>query len=418
MIKQTTLVSFLLFTHLAQAVSLKQAFEAALSKTEGVPLAQSRLSQSQDRVSQAWGEMLPSLSLLGSYLKQNSTASTSGTASAFTLPDQFNSRIVLTQPLFRGTGEYAAISMAKADRRAQEATLEQARVSLYASVATAYYGVLTREQDKANLETLIELTEQRVKDLQERSRIGRSREGEVLTAQAQVAVLKSQMQAARSALDQARDLFALNTGLARDSELEAPASKAPVNSSVGKLQDYLQHIEERPDLRALKDQLVLAEQQVSIARSGHFPTLDFTGNYYLRRTGVQSVVNWDVGVNFVVPIFQGGVVAAKLSEALGKKNEQELLLAQGRRTAENQIRNAFENTRAGLEQIEALEQATRIGERNYKKQVQDYRMGLVTNLDVLQALNTFQETKRSLDQIRFQTFSAWAGLQAAIGKTL
>jgi outer membrane protein len=409
-------LAILVFTHFAQAVSLKQAFEAALTKTEGIPLAQSRLGQSQERVSQAWGAMLPSVSLLGSYLKQNSTASAGGVAGAFTLADQFNSRFALTQPVFRGFAEYAAIRSARADRRAQEASLEQARVVLYSSVASAFFGVLTREQDRANLQTLLELTEQRVQDLQARSQIGRSREGEVLTAQAQVAVLKSQMQVARSTLDQARDLFALTTGLARDTLLEVPHAPSLSLSTLGDLGEYLGQIEERPDLKALREQLLASEESVSVARAGHFPSIDFTGNYYLSRTGVQSSVNWDLGVSFVLPLFQGGIVSARVSEALGRKNERELLLAQGRRSAENQIRSAYETVRAGIEQTDALEQAARIGERNYKAQVRDYHHGLVTNLDVLQALNSFQETKRSLDQVRFQTLSAWAGLQSAIGK--
>lgn len=398
------------------AVSLHDAYQSALSKVETVPIQQARAEQADARVSQLWGAVMPSISLLASYQRQDTAPADSPVASRFTLTDQFNSRITATQPLFRGFAEYAGIRGVKAAQRAQKAQLESTRLTLFSTVASGYYSVLAGEQDRKNLETLIELTERRVKDLRDRARIGRSREGEVLTAQAQLAVQKSQLQAAKLALEQARNQFAQVTGLAPTVTLDPPRSLA-IPTKGGNLEDFLSKVEERPDVRALKETLGSAEESVIIARAGHFPSVDLTGNYYLKRAGIQEAVKWDVGVFLTLPLFAGGMVSGRVSEALAAKNEQELLLAQGRRTAQTQVRNAFETLKAGTEQIDALEEAAKLSEKNYQRQTQDYRHGLVTNIDVIQAMNTFQETKRSLDRLRFQTLSAWVDLQVAIGKT-
>lgn len=398
------------------SVSLQDAYQSALSKVETVPIQQARTEQADARVSQLWGAVMPSISLLASYQKQDSAPADSPVASRFTLSDQFNSRITANQPLFRGLAEYAGIRSVKAAQRAQNAQLEATRLTLFSMVASAYYLVLAGEQDRKNLETLIELTERRVEDLQSRARIGRSREGEVLTARAQLAVQKSQWQAARLALEQARNQFFQTTGLAPNTVLDAPRSLA-IPTKGGKIEDFLAKVEERPDLRALKENLNASEESVIVARAGHFPSLDLTGNYYLKRAGIQEAVKWDVGVFFTLPLFAGGAVSGRVSEALAAKNEQELLLAQGRRTAQTQVRNAFETLQAGADQIDALEEAAKLSEKNYQRQSQDYRHGLVTNIDVITAMNILQETKRSLDRLRFQTLSAWVDLQVAIGKT-
>jgi outer membrane protein len=411
---------FFFFSLFSQgAVTLKDAYHSALEKTESVPLAQSRLNQTQETVSQAFGAMLPSVSLFGSFLKQHSRDSAADSVSSnFLLREQFNSRVGLTQPLFRGGAEYAGISSAKASRRAGEASVTQARVSLFASVSTVFYQLMASKADVANLASLIELTRKRVKELSDRSAIGRTREGEVLAAEAQLAVLLSQHQAAISVLERAKDSFALGTGLPRESALEesSPTLAEVLAISLEAVDVYLEKMPQRPDIVSLAESVSATDSEVSIARSGHFPSLDFTANYYFARAGIQSSVDWDLGVTLTLPLFQGGTVNSATQEAIYRRKEQELLLAQGKRSAESEIRLAYERVKSGREQFSSLENAVRLAERNYQRQVSDYRLGLVNNLEVIQAMNTFQETKRSLDQVRYEILAAWDALQASVGK--
>lgn len=50
------------------------------------------------------------------------------------------------------------------------------------------------------------------------------------------------------------------------------------------------------------------------------------------------------------------------------------------------------------------------------EQKKDYGFSLVTNLDVLQSLNTFQSTKRNLDKTRVDMMSAFAELMASVAQ--
>jgi outer membrane protein TolC len=70
----------------------------------------------------------------------------------------------------------------------------------------------------------------------------------------------------------------------------------------------------------------------------------------------------------------------------------------------------------GARQVKSLQEAVKAAELTYTEQTRDYRFGLTGNLDVLSALNTLLDTRRTLDHTRFQLLNSWVGLQASVGR--
>ena len=105
-------------------------------------------------------------------------------------------------------------------------------------------------------------------------------------------------------------------------------------------------------------------------------------------------------------------MSARVGEASAREKELEQLLSQTRRLAETSIRTAYNQWISALNQIQALEAALNSTEENYKEQSRNYRFGQATNLDVIQALNVFQDTKRTLERTRIQARAAFAELRA------
>ncbi len=394
----------------ADNATLLQAYRSAIKKTEPVAIQESLTTQAEESVTQARGYLFPTLTGVGTYTRQDQPPN----PSVFTLADQYNAKLMVTQPIFHGFRDFAGLSGAQNLLKAQQHATDQSRYSLYDTVASSYYAVLSTEKDIANLQLLLDLTDKRVKELKERVQIGRSRLGELLSAQAQVATLKAQMEGALSANRQARATFELATGLTASTALTDSSEVLPAKPLP--LENYLAKVEKRPDILAAKAQVEAAEDNVSYAWRGHLPSLDFTGNYYLKRTGALSGSNWDLGLVLSVPIFQGGIVQSQYKMAIDKRKQQELLLAQTRRNAIHQIQNAYVVYANSISQSIAFKEASEITEKNYNTQSHDYRNGLVTNLDVLDALNQFQTTKQQMDRTYYQAKSAEATLSAATGE--
>lgn len=393
-------------------VTLSQAYQSALKNTQTLSIEVARTTQASERIAQARSEIFPKLNAVGDYTKIDRPSS------SLVDPTQKSARLNLTQPLFHGLREFAALRAAKATLASQKALEEHAKLTLYSSVGVTYYSVLLTEQDLSDLQMLLELTEKRVKELKGRANIGRSRRSELLSAQSQAATLRAQVQAAELAAIQAKEDFRLATGLNEPWSLEKPAQEIPGDGtgSLKPMNEFLSQIESRPDIEALKQRSLAAMELKSVARGSYLPNLDLGANYYLYREGTLKDSKWDLGLTLTVPLFQGGLIRAQVAEAEAVVQEQELLLEQARRIAEREIRLAHQTLQSAISQISILNEGLQIAEKNYEEQSRDYRYGLSTNLDVIQALNAFQEAKRAFDRTRYQAQAAWVTLQASVGK--
>lgn len=389
------------------SLTLREVYEAAKEKTETLPQSQSAVREYEARKDQVFGRFLPGLSLGASYQRQDRSAGLNS-------PEQTTTRLILTQSLFEGWRDKAQLNAAKANVLAQKQSLTAAENNLFSEVAISFFTVLAAEQDIRNIQKSIDLTQNRITELNKRLKVGRTQKVEVLAADAQQAVLKAQLLSAQGNLNVARDTFARVTGLPRETPLtdpmRFPREPRPIDS-------YLAEIENRPDIQALKLTVEANEYEITAAKGGHLPTLLFTGNRYLSQSGVRSTSqhDWDIGLTLSFPIFSGGIVSARVREIRENELQAELQLKQQRRVAEEQIRRAYNTLNSSLEQVKALEAARSATEANYKEQVRNYRFSLTTNLDVIQALNSLQDTNRTLDKTRFDALIAWAQLRTAIG---
>lgn len=398
---------------LAQAaaeVGLKDAVRSALSKTETVGIGEARVHQAEQRITQARSRFFPVVIAGASFQQQDTSGVLSRQSSSLFGGRQSFSRVTLSQSLYEGGRDWAALNASHADREIQRQNLSFSGYGVFTQVAQSFYNVLSNQREVQNLKKTLDLARERSEEISRRMKIGRSRNTEWIAAQAQLSVLEAQRMAAEGTLVTATEQFVLLTGLPPDSTL---VEKREQPDAPEKLEAYLSRLNVRPDIVAMQAQVDSAGSAVSVARSGHLPSLGISGNYYLSREGTQKGNVWDVGATLTFPLFAGGLVQAQVNEALERRHEIELQLSQTRRFAEIAIRTAYNNLRMTLDQLTALASALKSTETNYKEQEKNYRFGQATNLDVIQALNSFQDTKRTYDRTRYLALSAWAELKAA-----
>lgn len=393
----------------ADALTLDDYFAAALKRSEVVATQGELIRQAEERYKQANATLYPTVNGVASYTRQDPVPA--GESSTANFPNrQTLAKITATQPLFRGFRDFAALRQNKALVSAQNDDYLSARTQLFKDVVQNFYTVLSIEQDLRNLDTEIKLDLDREKELNARVRIGRSRIGEVLTVQSNISTLRAQVQQLQGQLGVAREAFGFLSGLdpatpLRDTEA-LPAAIEP-------LDDYLARLARRPDVQAGQKRLTAAQENTKVARGAHLPSVDLNANRYLNRTGSLRNSEWDVGVALTVPIYSGGLLQSQVGEAVSQQTQAELALSQIRRQAEQEIRSVHQSVVYDQSQLEALEKATEAARKNYEAQRHDYRLGLVTNLDVLQALTAYQENQRALDRARFTAKSDYLTLQAA-----
>ena len=390
----------------AEALTLDAYFAQALTHSETVATQGELIAQAEERYRQANATLYPTLSGVGTYTWLDS----GGQNLALNPLRQPNARLALSQPLFRGLSEFAARRQTQALVDAQDDDYRNARAQLFKDVAQNFYDVLTFEQELKNLDEQIEQFQQREKELQERVQIGRTRPGEVLTVQTTISTLRAQAEQLRTQLSTVRDVFSFLSGLPGATALHDTEA---LPAGLDTLEIYLTRVAMRPDVKAAQQRQTAAQENIGVVRGAHLPSLDLNANRYLERAGSLENVEWDVQLALTVPLYAGGGVQSRVREAQSQRVQAELVTTRTRRLAEQEIRSFYQTVVLDRSRLDALEKASDAAKRNYETQRHDYRLGLVTNLDVLQALSTYQENQRALDRARYNVKLNYLRLQAA-----
>lgn len=378
----------------AEALTLDDYFSHALERSEVVATQSELIHQAEERYQQAGAALRPTVSGVASY-----TWLDKGARDATANPTrQPNARLTATQPLFRGFREFASIRQAQALVGALGEDYRNAQMLLFKDVTQNFYDVLSLEQDLRNLHEQINQYLEREQELRDRVRIGRSRSGEMLTVQTTISTLRAQVEQLQAQLATAREAFAFLSGLPAVTPLR-DTETLPANLDA--IETYLARLELRPDVKAVQLRLSAARENIAVARGARQPSIDLNANRYLERKGSLEDVDWDVQLELTIPLYSGGSLQSRIREAASQSTQAELNASQVRRQAEQEIRSVYQGVLLDRSQVAALEMATAAARKNYEVQRHDYSLGLVTNLDVLQALTSYQENQRALDRARY-----------------
>lgn len=399
----------LIFVSLAcSGATLKESFEAAKLNMESIKRAEEGVNQREEQKNQARAGLLPTVNGFANYTRIDPPTTTG--LSAFTLTKQYSVGVRLTQPLLRG-GVLGALDLARENILLAEFQKDATELNLYQLVINAYYNLKIAQNDVKNLEKLLSFSKERVSEIKERAKIGRSRKGELVEAEAQLYTSESQYQLGLIQLSQVEQNFEFFTRM-KAKTLPALPDAPKVE---GSLDAYLAKLKSRPDILSARQQVKAADHRIDIAKGSHYPSVDFVGNYYVDRTGVLGTSEWDAGIVVSVPFYQGGGVQAASREALAAKRIAELTSHETLRIAEREMSIVYQNYQQILLQLKSLEKALGKSEEAYKLNKKDYQYGLVTNLDVLQTLNIYIQTKRSYDNLHTMAHMTYKNLESATG---
>ncbi|OGS09036.1 MAG: hypothetical protein A2270_04400 [Elusimicrobia bacterium RIFOXYA12_FULL_51_18] len=319
--------------------------------------------------------------------------------------------IEIRQSLFSGMKDVLSVKAARSQKESAVLDLARARQLLYRDVASAYLDLLSIGHELDIRLAQIDISRERLKELETREKIGRSRASELLAARSQLAQDEAQIQNAIGL----RKLYLRTLGFLTGAEETGPACEPPLPEDKG-LAPYLASAAQRPDVQARHRDLASYEFSVDAEKGLRWPSLDLGGDYYLKRPRTQEKIDWNIGLEVRLPLYSGGAINAgiRAAEALSRSARQTLSLVV--RQAELDIKTAYDGLQTALSVAVSLEKALELAQANAEAQMADYKLGLVTNLDVLTSLKTVQETALALDNARIDAVWAQTRLETAAGQ--
>lgn len=399
-----------------QALTLRQAFRLALKKSETLAMKKEEIAIAQGHFYQALNTVMPNVHFLMTRFDQDASESGSGStvtnSSRRSTPEK---RFTFSQPLFSGFKELAAIQASGAEKKQKAYEYQRAEELLFVNVMEAFYNLAAAQRDVKILESAQKTLDDRVAELHQRVKLGKSRESEAQSAVADQKTTQAELLDARRLEVVSRQLleFYIGRQIVEDLAEEANLPEMPAE-----LESYLEKAKVRSDVKAAGEAYELLEKGVTVAQADLFPTVRLDGNYYTQRVGFQSGNDWDVLLTFDIPVFNGTETFGNIKVAAAQRDQARYNLQDVTRRAGLDVRNAYEDYISSRERETAYAQAAEALKKNYELQAQDYRLNLVNNLDVLDALRRYEDTGQTANQARYDARRNYWMLRVAIGGVL
>ncbi len=382
-----------------QKITIEECFKAALAHSSTIDLAKDQVGQMTAEINQAKSGYMPTLSFQATMTEQEE--STNPLAKSLSSTHQTTSNLNLNQNIFMGFKDKATTEQRKYLKQGFEWAKTRAVRQLYQDVAQAFYSVLAFKSDIAQYKDQVRSTSQRKSELESAKRSGRARDSDILIAQSSIAALYAAISRTEGLSVPYQESLKYLTGYSSD---KTPAEGSETSMVLENVDTWLTNRDNRPDIKQSENEISAATAAVKAAKSGYYPSLGFSANYYLSRpTGIFQGVDWDAGLTFSFPFFSGGLTRSQVAEATVIRHTKEVILRQTEDLATQAIRTAYRTVESDLDQIKTLSDSADLSKRSYDLVHRDNHLGNATNLDVLIALQSWQESKRNLERTRIST---------------
>jgi outer membrane protein len=168
----------------------------------------------------------------------------------------------------------------------------------------------------------------------------------------------------------------------------------------------------------------IAREEVDRQKAAHLPTVDLTANYsrgYNPAIANATIVgprtdNAAVGLTLSIPLYSGGLIQSRVRQALATREKADQDLENTQRTVAQAVRQNYLNVTSGIAQVRALEQALTSTQSQLDSTILGRDVGVRTSVDVLNAQQQVYQTRRDLQQARYNYLVNTLRLKSAAGQ--
>lgn len=414
------------------AASLLDVLNEALQQDPQLQAAEYNLKASQESKKQARANFLPQVN--GSWNKQwGETESELDIIGKIQIPDtdQYGWRVSLNQSVYNHAN-FVQMSQAKLEGLRGQANYDVARQDFLIRVAQSYFNVLTNIDVVQFAVAEEKAIEQQLRQAEQRYEVGLSAVTDVHEARAQYDSARANVINARNALDDSREaLFEITQNYYEElaalpadiKELQLPEKDIDFWETLA--------LNNNPNLAVAKIDAELAEKNIALQRSGHFPSVDLSvsrsnnvnNNVALRdpqtqdvfATGSQETDSTSAQLTLTVPIFSGFRVSSMTDEARFRYRAAMENLDQVTFSTVRNVRNALRNVEAGWRSVEARQAAVLSARSAEEATAAGFEVGTRNIVEVLNSQRSLYQAQRDYSRAKHDYLMHILNLKRAAG---
>jgi outer membrane protein len=406
---------------LPKPFSLPDLYRLALERAEQIKLSEEELAIARQTKEKALAVLKPRINGFGSYTGYSEKKQIAG---SLVQPwSAYGWGIRADQSFTLNGKELIAFGIAKEGIEKSGYDLAAVREDYLFSVASAFYDILKArralEIAQANTGRLQGLRDA----VATRLTLETTTKTDLFRAEAELSKAKTEQISARNQLSLARAVLRRLVDLDQGFEIaEQPAAGGhePVAGSLEEMKkEALAH---RAEIKALALEARIAEQTVRFTQGDYWPSLSVEGLYLNSRQDPSSpfVVedSLSAGVRLDMPLYDGGLRRANVSQSRARQRQAELQLQAATRQIEVEVEQAYLLVKDLASAITALEDQLKFAQENFGAIAKLFKHGMANRLDVLDANTLLSTSESQLSEARYSYQLALLGLSRAKGTFL
>jgi outer membrane protein len=312
----------------------------------------------------------------------------------------------LIQPIFRYSS-YISVGQAKSIVSRSELELEKARQDLMLRVAEAYLDVLLSQDKLAAIKAEESSVEQQHLRAKERYERGMAPVTDRYDTEARLAAVSAQRVESENMLKDSYQVLVEICGVPVQ-ELRLLKDDIPYAQPFpASVEHWLEAgFKQNLELLIQKKKAEVAEQEVSLQKSAHYPTLDFQADYTTLDTqgslfgGGSNTSTYNFIVKLNIPIYEGGLVTSKTREAFNLSQSSQEGVIRLTRATERKTRATFNGVLGSMTRAAAMKKSVDAQKRVVDAKEEGFKAGLYISITVLDAMQDLYRYKREYSQAR------------------
>ena len=404
----------------AAADNLREALVEAYNTNPTLEAARANQRATDEGVTIQRAQGLPSANITATHIEFIQQS-----ANAFTAPERnLGVTAQLLVPVYSGGANRNGVQAARNRVEAGQADLRNTESAIFSQVVAAYMDVLRTEALAALATNNVAVLRTNLEATSDRFQIGDLTITDVAQSRSRLAVAEGDLQAAQANLIAARETYIRLVGKAPGT-LDAPPPLPGLPDTVGEA--IVAALENNPNLIAAKERAEAAGFDTKVAGAGRLPTVgvfvngeysDFFGTLGgpISANFAQSEKTANAGVRVTIPLFQGGLPAARQRQAGARESAalEDVIASERQIIAET--RSTFSNWQAANAVIKSAQAAVEAAELSLEGVRAENSIGNRTIIEVLNAEQELVAARAQLVTARRNAYVAGFTLLALMGR--
>lgn len=423
----------------AKVLKLDDAVQLALQHNVRVLQAENRLEASSSATRAAYGALLPSLSVGGSFNRSQRWYA-GGTLlqndipveypAGFDANNNFSGGISSRVTLFDGFANTSNISRAQANASSAQFSVESTEQSVILQTHILFLGVARAYQLLNVADDNLKRSRRQLERITESNKVGAVALADVYRQQVQVGNDELAVITAQNTYESSKADLIAYLGVDYDESaysIDVSTFPADIDTSEfaevnSKYSDFAglvaTGIGQRPDHQATVEAYNAASSSVTIARAGHLPTVSASGSFGYANSELGKLTDnrsLSLGLSISLPIFNGFATSNQVQQAqVSEMNAQEDL-EQSKRQIAVDIRKALLDLQQAEKKVIVTQTSVFSAEMDRKIAEEKYNLGAGTLLDMLVATANYTNAVSGKVNSIFDYLLAKKGMEFALG---